>query len=998
MLFNIILFFIILIILTLILYYTTDYKEGFFDFPVANHNTFVNDSTMKFNQLTNTINLTDPALPVSPDSAAAFKIALGGLSPMPSSTVYDLQPINNFTIPTSSPNTFQQAQVCEAQGPSCNAFDNPIFAANCGISFDKKGIGANGKPHIGGLYVSPSDKSQQLAHADAVLSSGEAPYDPYKVYQPTLGKSKPGSFALTKDQCNIVKEKVECLTKQTFGSPNCTQCYTSHKFARVGPKTGRISSILNLFGNGTVTIASDSSNIDPITLEQSTLDPVNQLQVTIPGSAEGTVFTINVQPIVNTPLTYIAGFIQGQTPSGVFKLDLMNLIQSDLVTNSKPSLNGSITVGGFRCVTIVPGNTQTTMNLSCLMPFSFLNMYDGDALTCDNSPIITQAASATFLESDPCFGKKNQPGNYALSCLQERWTELGGTPQGTGYPSNQAAADLLQKDSNGNSIDIDTIVNNVSAQITQALTGQDSNGNPLNISTWNTLSMWATGIPINTPCDGPTSTNGPLSQDCLSYLYLNQGVNSHIGGTYTMTATTTASMKGQIGQNMANTYCQSGTSIDPSTVAGLKFGQSLGGINAVKQSYDQINRLANDNTQQNAARSTAVNQCYGVSLNSMASSNTSGPVQVFAVGPTYQYTQAQAQQTCSQYGAQVATSDQLQDAQTYGADWCFAGWVSDNNTPQFPITTSTQIGCGNGITGIKSGMPPGNVAGVNCYGAKPGIDNYPANTIMPFSQTLWDQPSSLPIVAPVAPLTQGIFIATGGTAQYGYNIWYSDTNLLQSNMVWTQITGQVTTVSLAPNGSIFATNSANGIFYLANYKNTPNFIQIKGALRQISTDGVNVVGTNSNNNAFTASISQAIAGQWIQLPSVLTKIVTFNNQYYCIGLDTYIYYLTSPSAQWIKTLTTGLFIDIAMDNNVILLIGTDHKLYYSDSQLFTPSGLFQQVLNQPTTFNKISLSNGSIYAVDINGQPWYTSNYKNTNWTKVSSSNQDMPSHRVTIP
>ena len=149
-------------------------------------------------------------------------------------------------------------------------------------------------------------------------------------------------------------------------------------------------------------------------------------------------------------------------------------------------------------------------------------------------PIITQAASATFLESDPCFGKANQPGNYKLECLQTRWVELGGTPQGTGYPGNQAAADALQKDGNNQPLDIDTIVDNLAPKMISAATGKSSTGQNLSLTDWNNVSMWATGVPINTPCDGPASSTGPLSQDCLTYLYLNQGASSHIGPTYTL--------------------------------------------------------------------------------------------------------------------------------------------------------------------------------------------------------------------------------------------------------------------------------------------------------------------------------------------------------------------------------------------------------------------------------------------------------------------------------
>jgi hypothetical protein len=644
---------------------------------------------------------------------------------------------------------------------------------------------------------------------------------------------------------------------------------------------------------------------------------------------------------------------------------------------------------------MVPGTGQTYINLACIIPFSFLSMYDGDALTCDNGPIITQAASATFLESDPCFGKANQPGNYKLECLQTRWVELGGTPQGTGYPANKTAADAIQKDANGNPLDIDTIVNNLAPKMTAAVTGQDATGKNLSIGNWNTVSMFATGTPINTPCDGPNKDNGPLSQECLSYLYQNQGINSHIGPTYTLASVSMASM---LGQNTPNTYCQPGAGIDPSTPAGLKFAQSLGGINTVKQTYDQINRLANDNTQSNQARAQAVQQCYGVTIDPMNTPKTPGPTQVFAVGPGYNYTQAEAPQVCTKYGAQLATSAQLQEAQTYGADWCFTGWVADSNNSMYPITTSTQGGCGNGTTGIINYNTPNNQAGVNCYGPKPGIDDYPENTIMPFSQTAWDQPGSKPAVT-TAPIPQGIFTVLAGPTQGGYNIYYTDKNLTQPSMAWNNIPGGLQTISLAPQGFMFGTNNANSIFYLAQYNKYPGgWTVVPGGLRQIHTDGKIVCGTNTGNNAFAATIPAALAGQWVSLPSVLTKIVTYNGQYYCVGLDNNIYYLTAPNGQWVMTMTSGKFKDIAIDESgIIILLGMDNNLYYSDSGQFTPQQQYAS-LTAPsgTTWKSMSISKGSIYAIDSGGQPWYTSNYKSPNWNKVPGGNEFYPSHRMT--
>ena len=599
-------FFIILIILTLIFTYSNNYKEGFFNFPDGNHNTFVESSQNKLNPLTNTINIMDPAIPFSKETDKAFKNTLGGLSAQGTPTAYALKGTSDYTLPTNMPNTFKQAKSCEDQGPVCSAFDDTNFAANCGISFDKEGTGREGKPHIGGLYVSAQDRARQDAAADNALKTGR---DPYKVYQPTLGKSKPGTFILSKDKCLIMKEKLECEANKTFSSPNCSQCFTTKGFSRVGPEIARISSTLFLFGNGIITVSTSNSSPSQISLPETNLDPNTSANVNIPDNAEGTVFNISVQPQQGKPLTYICGYIEGQTARGLFKLDLINLIQSDLVTNASPKINGSLNKNGFSCRSLVPGTGKSTMNLSCLMPFSFLNMYDGDSNMCENGPVITKASSATFLESDLCYGKTNKPGDYTLECLKDRWIDVGGTPQGTGYPANKVAANRIQRDANGKPLDIDTIVDNLSARVISGITGKDANGNSLSLEDWNIVSMSTRGVPISTPCDG--INDGTLPKECLTYLYFNKGINSHIGPTYTLAPQQVASMKGQ---NSPNTYCQPGTSLDPNTPEGLKFGQSISGIDNVKKTYDQINRLANDNTKSNATKADAMLQCYGLNI------------------------------------------------------------------------------------------------------------------------------------------------------------------------------------------------------------------------------------------------------------------------------------------------------------------------------------------------------------------------------------------------
>ena len=752
--FNIILLCLVLLVLVGLTYHLP-FVDGFAD--SGSHMKFVEESNRKLNSLTNTINLTNPALPIDPITTDLIHQATNVVLADPNSTTYSLSAKAPYSPPDQTPGVFQRAASCSEAPKTCDAFDDPTFAQNCGMSFDLNGVGYDGRPFTGGLYVSTDDREQQTAKAKTVRDTGSAPYDPHQVYQPTLGKAKAGTFGLTKGQCIVVKEKLDCATKQTFNTPNCTQCYTSQSFSRVGPETGRLPSTLNLFGVGSISISSSNGTI---TLAQTSLSKDTAIAITIPPNAEGTTFTINVS---GAPPFYLSGFIEGPTARGTFKLELMTIIQKDIITNAKPRISGTVRVGGFRCFTLMPGNGKTSMNLSCLVPFSFINMFDGDALACDNGPIITNEASATFLESDPCFGKANSPGNYKLECLQSRWMELGGTMQGTGFPKDQASADAIQKDASGRPLSIDDIVDILAIKSAQAQTGTDATGKSLLIPDWNTVSMYMTGVPINTPCDGPNNAVGPLSRDCLSYLYTNKGVSSRIGNTYTQNPGRVASSKeGFIGdalvgdalvgdaldkddyleeqfENPPNTFNYPNTSIDPATAAGKEFGQMLGGVEAVKKKYDDINRLANDNSKTNTDRRTAIMQAYGVQLGNPSSNKTIGDPQVFAVGPGYQYTRAEAPSVCAAYGAEVATTKQLEEAQRNGADWCFSGWVTEGSG-KWPITMNPIPGCGS-RTGIIE-WTPGDKAGVNCYGPKPDIaDPAAAGKVLPFNQQMWLQPT-----------------------------------------------------------------------------------------------------------------------------------------------------------------------------------------------------------------------------------------------------------------
>jgi hypothetical protein len=731
-----------------------DASEGF-TLPVPGHQEYVETSQKKLNALTNLVNLTDPVVPVKVVTAKDMYQATHHLEAEPTGTLHTLSSDATHEIPDRLPIGLERAIGCQKAPKTCSAFDDSTFAENCGMSFDKQGIGSDGKPHIGGMYVAPDDRAYQTTAAQKVVEERKPPYDPYHVYQPSIGATKAGAFALTKDQCVVVKEKVDCEEKQTFNSPNCTQCFPSQTFSRVAKDTPRIASTLYLAGQGAIQIESSDIRLMMWSSPPIQLNPNKPIVVKIPSDGEGKRFTITVSEFQSPLPTYLAGYLEGETGRGPFKVDMNLLIARDEVMGTRPRMMGMKAVQGFRCLAFVPGPKKKSMRLACMIPFSFLSPYEPDAIYCDNGPLVGTEASATHLESDPCYAKGSAPGNYKLECLQSRWMALGGTTEGLGYPNTKEKADAIQQEG-GRALSLDTIMDRLSEKMMEAITGKRASGATMSIPEWNEVSMWGLGIPITSPCDGLQKEDGPLSEACLNYLYENRGATSHVGSTYTL-PTERASLKegfkplGQSGglkeafagtNEVPNTFLYPGTAIDPVRPSGVAFGQRLGGVEAVKQELDRIHRMANDNTQTNMERAKEVKQAYGVELPPPSTATVKGAVQVFAVGPDYRYTKAEAAGVCAKYGATVATTAQLSDAQRAGADWCFSGWVSDADG-KWPITTSAVPGCG--TIGVNSwtwrdanGVPK---AGVNCYGPKPSPTEVATGIIKPFNGDMWDQPT-----------------------------------------------------------------------------------------------------------------------------------------------------------------------------------------------------------------------------------------------------------------
>ena len=470
-----------------------------------------------------------------------------------------LEPFDNTNINTADLTTLvDKCEKTTIPPNQCNVFDDTFFATNCGISFDPNGKDHNDNPHQGGLYI--NDKKSR------------APF----TYQPTSGKAAFGTFAITKDNCNIVKEKVDCENLKSVTSKNCNQCYFTKEYIRVDPGTEKLPSTIFLYGDGAIYISGNSTL-------QSKLNSSTPVKIEIPSTGEGSVFKIKVtgdKATGNDP--YIIGYLQSKT----FNLDIINLIKDD----SDYEIGDNELFHDINLSEIIPRDGKFEFDI--MIPFSFLQTGNVNSQPC-NGPVLTKIESIQFLQTDPCSN------GVTLECIQDRWLHLGGTRNGQGFPKDASGLTTILNtyNPNTNKPDIDIITRKLSIEMKKAKTGSDQMGRSLDIKTWDAISKWATGEARDTPCDG----SGPLSRACLSYLYNNEGVdNKRIGPTY----------------KNKDEVCNAGANLDPDTSSGLSYikNKNIKTIADVKNVYNNVYQTANASGPITGAKRDAIDLCYGVNV------------------------------------------------------------------------------------------------------------------------------------------------------------------------------------------------------------------------------------------------------------------------------------------------------------------------------------------------------------------------------------------------
>jgi hypothetical protein len=499
---------------------------------------------------------------------------------------------------------------CEAvKTTDCSVFDNKSFADDCGVCLDI-GTDSLNAPKTGGLVLLESDREyvRSNTHSDFIPN-----------YSPTVGTCPANRLVSSKGECQRLKRELECEKSGSYNLKDCSQCYSDSSYSIVnsdaneGVVAGTGSLIL--VGNGILSyVEAGYSNGRDIKLSMET-----PYQIDLKGP-ETTRVSLSIVRPPDESKVLIAGYLTGETGSGDFNIDLQRLVLTDNVTGRKPRTSGTMTVGEIDVTKLNPGFGKDSMSLVLPMPFTFVDTNTFEATMCKDAPFVTKQASSEFLNSDPCYKKGSGPGKFSVECLQGVFLSNGCVETGASYPKNAVSSSKIMTNNDGTYRTLNDIAGIVYDNAVSTSTGVDSNGKKLSISEWSNASVFCTGKEITSPCDTCDKENGPLTPECLAYLWNNDGamktpsgLPSSIGPTYNI-----ISMASSLFMSGANPrFCQVSGTMSPvdangnPNVASVKYWQGQGGVNAVKAKMANIHKMANTPGITDIDRAPYVSQCYG---------------------------------------------------------------------------------------------------------------------------------------------------------------------------------------------------------------------------------------------------------------------------------------------------------------------------------------------------------------------------------------------------
>ena len=525
---------------------------------------------------------------------------------------------------------------------------------------------STGKPIItpAGLFVSSrlkSDPAEDELQMNALISGKNLQN---MLVTPTLGtcaidpKTNKNLFSLTSNTCVANNNYLKCAVGQGFGaSKNCYACSTNGDFYFVDDANGKFSvrqpTTFTIGGNGTVNLQlldvdgttslgflsmPASGNILNLTSTSNTfaLQPASngmtpwQIALTSNGhAAAGKYLSITLNGTASVP--YVQGQFQGALRSNS-KTEYTDFAKTafDITSGTSDNVFYESSSYGMKLEpAVVRGSQGIIAKFKVLIPYLYINTSNIEANYCAG-PYVVNANSRELLSNSPCYASNSAPGNYNIECLKRVFISGGCTAQGSGYPSDSNKANVLMsraRDRVGSNADQGQIARYVYSEYKRSWSGLDSNGVQLSASNWNASQKFCTNsnaVIIN-PCDNLPpyiKENGPLSDECIKYIYTSGYTDDSNNGTYSTYSgkPDAASLFGAtepfIGSSKKDRWCTEFGGISP--LAGgsnMVEAKGKGGIATLKNFYNNIHSKANQTNMTNAERAQYVAQCYGTTMN-----------------------------------------------------------------------------------------------------------------------------------------------------------------------------------------------------------------------------------------------------------------------------------------------------------------------------------------------------------------------------------------------
>ena len=651
------------VILCILLIVFAKYKKEGFEDKATTHDGLNKKYQQKYNNVGASLIARNNEHAIGTNSLGIFGNVVTNIDSSGTTTQYIDDP---YPLEGGQSGLYADIKKCEkVTTTDCSAFDDSFFTENCSLCLD---IGKNSqeKNSTGGLTLIPQDKKyyRDNHHGNGIPD-----------YVATVGFCPAKRLVSNKEECLRMKKEIECEKNTTFDSPKgCSLCYGDTSYHIVDP-TGQPglfvgSGTLYIIGSGILTYyemgqnnkrktnlskLTNSLRIELMGQEMTSITlELRRLPVAVPYDATVTYqegdaiffngFVYNMveganQPgyapdrvddklwekymkeedYVEPPPAYIAGVLTGTTGnSGTFTFDLFRLILTDTVSGRKPRTGGPIKVkpGDVEEVDatkMTPSHGNNTMKMIAVSPFTFLDTTTDEAATCPSSPFITKQSSAEFLQADPCYKKGSGPGKFSLECLQNTFLTSGCEEGGKGYPRSTKEASDIMFDDDGKALSLSQIADKMYSYAVMTSTGISSQGKKLNIKEWSAASVFCTGKSITSPCDTENKDSGPLSTECIIYLWDNQGDNKQLGTSYASSIA-----RSLFGEGRTPRFCNRNGTLSPVGPDGkqksavINFWKRQGGVNALKKMIMQIHSDANSSVIPETVKAQKITQCYGV--------------------------------------------------------------------------------------------------------------------------------------------------------------------------------------------------------------------------------------------------------------------------------------------------------------------------------------------------------------------------------------------------